>query len=392
QSALLTSYQSINRCDVNLFGSVINTVDPNNLPILLYDSCEKGLIEHVDLMLFNCEHNVDPTMECERPEKYPLLIAGRKGYHKIVESLLKKLTSLEKLNVGLEQTNIWGNTIFHIITKSLTKSSKEEKANQSDYDNYFKCMDVLMDHKKDFKNSLIIEEDYLLILEASEENLYNFVEVLLQQGANPLNNIRNRDKRNPLQLACSNGYHKIVKMLIDHFEQKETNGKEMLKEFLNHKDEWLNTALHIILSGRDREIKENNENIICDPENKKRFKESNLETEDNYFTCMELVLSKIELIDIDAVNMAGNTALHKATKLFNGQRFVKLLIDNGARTDIKNKRGVTAELFHSNQTPEDGMKDNFDKILDAPGQTLNSVDIEERNNLQKALTNGCYVE
>ncbi|CAL4130404.1 unnamed protein product, partial [Meganyctiphanes norvegica] len=367
-------------------------------------------------MLFKSVHNVDPTWECKKPEKYPLHVAARKGYYQIVNSLLAKMNSLDKLNVGLKQTNIWGNTIFHILIKSLSKSKKNEKPNQSDYDFYYKSMEVLMQYKDSFRDNLIIEEDYSLICDASKENLCDFVKLLLQQGgANPLNYFRKRDKRNPLQLACSNGNCNVVELLINHIEQKETDGKKMLKEFLNYKDKWGNTALHIILSGKDKKIKEKNdksnavnENVKCDPENKRGVEETGLDTEDNYLTCMKLILSRKDHIEIDAVNIVGNTALHKATKLFNDQRFAKLLIDNGARMDIKNKRGLLAELFHCNKKTEDMTKNTTDQILEIPKRHMNSIhtliksisdekivtnDIEKNtNSLKEALINGHYLE
>ncbi|CAL4154434.1 unnamed protein product, partial [Meganyctiphanes norvegica] len=399
QGTLDAADQQIKTCDISRFSCVINSVDPKDLPVLLYESCENGLLKLVNIIL---DHKVDPTLECEKPDKYSILAAAKKGHHQIIDSLLEKFKSLGKLKFGLQQRNKFGNTVFHTILKGLSKSRNGGKSNQLNYDNYKESMAVLMKYKDEFENDLIIKEDYPLIFEASEENLSDFVAILLQQSSNvnPLGYFKTKHKVNPFLLACSKGNIDTVEVLINHIEQNTTNNKEILKDTNG------NTALHYILSGKYKgkkeKIKKNDKdvNITYDSEN--------IDTEDNYFTCMELLLSRKD-IDIDAMNFDGDTALHKTAKLHeNGKRFVQLLIDKGARRDIKNKKGFIAEVFESIKPTVDIMKNNDEKILNAnvynfnpadniveniSDQQVKSNDFEERINLLKvALINGKYID
>merc|ERR1739842_81901 len=107
RDALVTANQALSSRDIDQFRRVINSVEPKELPILLYESCEKGLIEFVDHILLH--DGVDLNIECKKPERFSFLIAAKKGYHQILDSLLRNLKSVDKLKIGIQQTDKWKN-------------------------------------------------------------------------------------------------------------------------------------------------------------------------------------------------------------------------------------------------------------------------------------------
>ena len=149
-------------------------------------------------------------------------------------------------------------------------------------------------------NALDDETGYPKLIHASGNGMYQMVEMLLKQGANP--NIQNENGETALIFASSNGHYQVVHILLEKLADP------------NIHDKYGGTALIV-------------------------------GSEKGHQQVVELLLEK--QVDLDVQNRKnGATALIQASQ--NGHyQVVEILLKKGANPNIQNENGETALIFAS---------------------------------------------
>ncbi len=140
----------------------------------------------------------------------------------------------------------------------------------------------------------------------------DIVELLIDKSVNV--GVKDNDGNMPIHLACSNGHKEIVKLLVN-----EDLGEKLKKRIKLYG----NTSIPLKKIDRILRIVPLRKNFLenLGQKNKNRM---------NY-----------EVLEyINMTNQSGDTPLHLACKN-NNPDIVKLLLNNGAKLDIKNNKGIT---------------------------------------------------
>ncbi|CAL4124292.1 unnamed protein product, partial [Meganyctiphanes norvegica] len=315
-----------------------NLSKDNTFNMELYNSCASGNYEDVKKLL---QKGAKPLTRIASENESPLYITCRNGFHGILELLFENLEANNGLISGLKFADRYGNSLFHIIMKSISKS--KAKAELLDFVYYKKCMEIILkyvNHEKYDEFKFIKEKEHCLLVDACEEGLHEFVDRLLNDGADPTKYCNRTEYRFPLHIAGSNGYILIFKSIVDRL--KKIN---KLQLGLQQKDKFGNTVLHTISKGLEKTMKSARKQLASKNEDEIRKYSENIQA---FVECMSVLLPEyLDYVDVDAVNDVGNTALHTAVLLqkFHYEfRMVDLLCENGANNDIKNKVGKYAVI------------------------------------------------
>ncbi|CAL4222572.1 unnamed protein product, partial [Meganyctiphanes norvegica] len=331
----------------------------------LFTSCASGNYDDVQTLLQN---GAKPMPRRAKQNEFPLYITCRNGFFNILELLLHCLNDNGELLSSLKFVDNYGNSLFHITMKCITK--RKEKASILNYTDHKKCMINILKYinlEKYTGIKFIKEKEHSLLLDACEEGLNDFVDRLLKDGADPTIYCKPREKKFAIHIACSKGYFDILELLIDRL--KDLND---LEKGLQQKDTFGNTVIHAIVKGLEKEMK-----------SARKSKTGNNGVQiTNYIRCMSFLLPEYkDFVNIDAVNNVGNTALHTAVML---QRFhnqpllVKILCDHGANWNIKNKEGKYAYIEQYSITPKE------DEKIEIKGMRITSGCLKRANELYDA--------
>lgn len=203
--------------------------------------------------------------------------------------------------------------------------------------------------RKDFKNlknlinsgNININETdsygYTALMYISDrEDFYDyeldFVELLLEKGANP--NIKHKNKNGhmstALSLAISNGHTNEIELLLKYGADanfQDGFGNTLLSLHLYIKSRWI-SILRLLAQYSDPNI-----------QNKKGVTALMLACNPDYFEVLEILVTRNANLDLQKRN--GNTALMIASKYAN-DKAIKLLINHGANVHIVNNYGETA--------------------------------------------------
>jgi len=192
---------------------------------------------------------------------------------------------------------------------------------------------------------------------ACSQGYTGIVKLLLSSGADC--NAETYEKGTPLISACYNHHLHIVHLLVEagsSLDQINPDGNSLLHiSFLKgdeNQNQWEIAGLLVALQV-DANIKNNEGKTVFDliPERMGR----NLRTPLHYpcragiFRLVESLISK-NIVGLDDVDSAGNTALHEAVKS-NDLAIITLLLSHGASSRIVNQNGLVAmHLFSKDGT------------------------------------------
>ncbi|CAL4121248.1 unnamed protein product [Meganyctiphanes norvegica] len=296
------------RCSLHLLVENVNKWKPkdnnNNNP---YNECLDILLdkEQVNLNILN------------KDRLTPIFLAAGKKWEYMTRKLIQKGADLHLVG----KNNIKNIDRIEAELPGLLKSVNTSQNKSENYKYYFRDLKDSMNEKRiqNFKNifnemnisqvSSIIdsEEDQgmTLLQYTSENGLSEFVEVLLKHGADPVK----YDKTNlysPILYACEKGFSPVLEVFERH---------NKLEGGLLQVDGRGETVLHKVV--------------------KQEYKRNGAD----YKKCLEIILKY--KIDVDAVDMFGNTPLHHAA-LQENQSLARLLITGGAHLGIKNELGIMA--------------------------------------------------
>ncbi|CAL4082336.1 unnamed protein product [Meganyctiphanes norvegica] len=208
-----------------------------------------------------------------------------------------------KINIEKKYNN------FH---RELKKSM-----NSSTFNDFQKTIsEIKMTKTEEEIKSIINSEENqgkTLLQYACDNNLTDFVDVLLNQRADPLRFDRT-NKYSPMLYATSKGFAKILRILTCKMIADDTLSVGLLMT-----DKRGENVLHKVVK---QEYK-------CDKA--------------NYFECLKILLEfESEIVEIiDMRDNSENTPLHYAAVL-NDQNFSRLLVVNGAHLGLKNAHGKLA--------------------------------------------------
>lgn len=258
----------------------------------------------------------------------PLFMAATKGWEYMVKALILKGANTEstignKTIANVIRTKLPGllETIDFSQVEKPQRDLGEELYDALKHEDLGLFKNILneINSASEISRASILEEDhgeYNLLGYACENGLSDFVAELLKNGANP----SQRDETNkssPILYATRNGFHKIVKMLIEAMEGRG----DLEKGVLRKADLLKETPLHKVV--------------------KKEFSLKKDDVDVNYYQCLQLLLEKKRYLDIDALDEFHNTPLHYAV-LCEDQSFVRALLLNGSHLGIRNKFGTLA--------------------------------------------------
>jgi ankyrin repeat protein len=155
-------------------------------------------------------------------QKVPLMLASDLGNYEIVQLLMVSGANIEaKDNDGMTALSFACRSGHVAIIELLLKSGVNiEAKDKNDWtvlhiscnNNQFDSVQVLLNNKANI--NVANDENQTPLYIACEEGNPYIVQLLLESGA---------DTRigNPLQLAYNKGYNNIVKLFVDHLEQKQ---------------------------------------------------------------------------------------------------------------------------------------------------------------------------
>ncbi|XP_050725490.1 transient receptor potential cation channel subfamily A member 1-like [Eriocheir sinensis] len=217
--------------------------------------------------------------------------------------------------------------------------------------------EILDEIKKDEPQSMksVLEQEqggYTLLMNACKEGLPDFVKELLKRGADPLQEGQT-SKMNPILYAAEHGYYKILRLLllVLRGQGAQNTDYRKVKAALKKTDYMKETALHKVVK-RENDNKEEGVDyskcleLLLD---KKRLLDLDVQAELGYTEEQSQDLDVQDegrntdkcLVDLDAQDKDGFTALHHAV-LHDDQSFVRELLLSGASLSIKDKFGRLA--------------------------------------------------
>ncbi|CAL4071617.1 unnamed protein product [Meganyctiphanes norvegica] len=347
----------------------------------LYKACTSGNYEDVRKLLQKGAKSMPKNATVNTS---PVYITCRNGFHNILDLLLGNLEENDCLIPALEFVDKYGNSLFHIIMKSISKT--KAKLDKSESVDYKKCLVNFLKYINCEKYDgciFIKEKEHNLLLDACEEGINELVVRLLKDGADPAKYFKARERNFSTHIAGSNGYIEIFKRLVCKLEElnKLQNGLQL-------KDKSGHSVLHAIVKGLEKKCKSA----------RKNKEEKNDDEIANFVECMRVLLPKYkDYVDIDGVDNAGNTALHTAALL---QRFhsesrpIEILWVHEASSDIKNKKGHYAIIdnhslistYEETKSIVKGLRIKTDSLK--RGLTDTSYDLHRAEDLYNACESG----
>ncbi|CAL4118992.1 unnamed protein product, partial [Meganyctiphanes norvegica] len=296
----------------------------NKMNMELYKACASGSYDDVQNLL---QKGAKPMPRSATENNCPLYITCRSGLYSILELLLDNLESNDGLVSALQFVDKYGNSLFHILIKSIYKNKAKVDRFGIDYD---KCMGTVLKytkHEKYNEFTFFKEKEHNLLVDACQKGLNECVRRLLKENVDPTKYYKPGDNKFAIHIAGSRGYIEIFESLINKL--KDLN---KLEYGLQQKDKFGNSVLHAISKGLEKTM-----------QSSRKQNKSHEDKINNYVKCLCVLLPEYkDYVDIDAVNNEGNTALHIAAvlqKCYNESRFVEFLCEHGASNDIKNKKG-----------------------------------------------------
>ncbi|CAL4137209.1 unnamed protein product [Meganyctiphanes norvegica] len=280
-----------------------------------FKSCLDFLLEHTKINV-NIQDDKKAT---------PLFLACKKEWEYMAKALILRGANLNQIVrdnlTEAQHVQIQFPDLIDSIVKNLSEIPTkrhygddllDEGIKKNDFEK-FKQILLDIDTSNEDKTK-IIEEDYgkTLLQSSCNNGQSHFVKELLKHGADPLKQDRT-NFNSPLLYASRKGYYKIIEILLNEMEKCNK-----LIDGLNQVDQICETSLHKVV--------------------KREFKVKEGEEERDYEKSLNVLLKYKSLINIDALNEFGNTALHYAV-LWDDKTFVRLLLLNGAHWGIKNTSG-----------------------------------------------------
>lgn len=255
----------------------------------------------------------------------PIFLAAKKGWRYMVERLIYKGARLD--------TKVGSSTVTDVINKKMPDllasidTSKIEEIKPCYDDELYEALksqdlsrlkEIMkeINLKDKLSKKKYLEQDhgnYTLLSYACDNGLHEFVDVLLEEEADPIK-VDKTTMFTPLLYATKNGYAKIVKLLTDEMQNTGTLGIG-----LNACDLKGETPLHKVVK---RELPQNRKGV-------------------DFLKCLEILLGFQKHLKINAQDKNSSTPLHYAV-LCDDQSFVLRLFKSGAHLNVKNKFGTLA--------------------------------------------------
>ncbi|CAL4124851.1 unnamed protein product [Meganyctiphanes norvegica] len=250
---------------------------------LICDACEEGLVDFIQELLENNDDtnhgnenmnniSIDPTEYYRKKDhKYPHHLAGYKGNYTILELVLKKIKSINKLEMAIQQKDKWGNTVLHNIAIGLEKAKKKSVKGKSHFsidmkNSFIKCVEIVMHYCRQYIDINAVNNKGNTVFDIAshinEDEEHTYANILIKNGASPkiknkdtflvprnrasskdvLNdtydyselNSKKKSSENLLLEAFENGYYNIVHPLVENLVwTKKHLSSEQIKSIIN---------------------------------------------------------------------------------------------------------------------------------------------------------------
>ncbi|XP_050725076.1 transient receptor potential cation channel protein painless-like isoform X3 [Eriocheir sinensis] len=354
----------------------------------------------------------------------PLSIATHRGCRNMVEQLIYKGANIKTTYYNKTAEDLIENKLPGLLDSIDSSAIVEPQRHLSEelYNALIRrdielFREILDEIKKDESQSMksVLEQEqggYTLLMYACKEGLTDFVKELLKRGADPSQQDLT-SKINPILYAAEHGYYKILRLLllVLRGQGAQNTDYRKVKAALKKTDYMKETALHKVVK-REYDNKEEGVDyskcleLLLD---KKWLLDLDVQAELGYTEKRSQGLDARDegrgteecLVDLDAQSKLGFTALHHAV-LHNDQSFVRELLLSGANFSIKSRLGTLAitdiqpsvleeVLNDCIKSCNEEFNDNFKIILHynilAPKQTLQQPEIQPEMEFLRCLSN-----
>ncbi|XP_018026394.1 ankyrin repeat domain-containing protein 17 isoform X3 [Hyalella azteca] len=288
----------------------VDAATDSNRDTALTLACAGGYDELVRLLLSrgaNIEHR-------DKKGFTPLILAATAGNVKVVETLLVHGANIEAQSERTKDTPLslaCSGGRFEVVELLLNRSSNKEHRNVSDYTplslaasgGYVNIIKLLLDHNAEINSRTGSKLGISPLMLAAMNGHAEAVKTLLNSGSD-INAQIETNRNTALTLACFQGRHEVVSLLLDRKANVEHRAKTGL------------TPLMEAASG-------------------------------GYVEVGEVLIAKGADVNAPPVPSSRDTALTIAADKGH-VKFVKLLIEKGAHVEVKNKKGNSAMWLAAN--------------------------------------------
>lgn len=323
-----------------------------------WDTKEDSYKACLDALLSNDKTHGD-ILNIEKQS--PIFLAASRGWEYMVEELIYKGANYKATyaNETIEDLikKKFPGLLASINTNAIVKPQRHLREELfkalicPNIELFREIMDEIEEDKLQSMKS-VLENDhvhgkYTLLQYACEKGLTDFVKELLNHGADPSQEDKT-NKMNPILHAARNGFYKILKLLLLALRNQDDPNTDFTKvrAALKKTDDRGETALHKVVKreydnkGEGVDYSKCLELLLLD---KKRLLD--LDVQENFLKDMDEHKKFMDkekcLVDLDAQDKYGFTALHHAVYFYD-QSFVQKLLLNGSSLSIKNKFGTLA--------------------------------------------------